>query len=299
MMLLNVSVDKLTAMGKTKTLSGYSRALDLCGKIRQSTPKSSVSSTVLIGHTGVFEKRLLTMSGTVCRLERAARAARFLPTSSQRTQFLRTSPSRKNQAYATSTEHLPRVAQPSIWNSIIPKEFREPRDKHAPAKIQQKKLWNPATFFIWIFLLIGSNAIQMLTLRHEHASFNRKADQKIALLKEVLEKVQRGEDVDVEKVLGSGDEEQEQEWSDGTLPANTFKVSDNSSRNSIVIQNIEEEDHLWAAKDRRREKRRLKKEQKAAAQESNGTADQTNDDGGENVKMTAVADQAKKPPTFY
>ncbi len=139
----------------------------------------------------------------------------------------------------------------------------------------------------------------MLTLRHEHASFNRKADQKIALLKEVLEKVQRGEDVDVEKVLGSGDEEQEQEWSDGTLPANTFKVSDNSSRNSIVIQNIEEEDHLWAAKDRRREKRRLKKEQKAAAQESNGTADQTNDDGGENVKMTAVADQAKKPPTFY
>lgn len=55
----------------------------------------------------------------------------------------------------------------------------------------------------------------MLTLRNEYSSFSRKADQKIALLKEVLEKVQKGEQVDVEKVLGTGDEEQEREWEDG------------------------------------------------------------------------------------
>lgn len=55
----------------------------------------------------------------------------------------------------------------------------------------------------------------MLTLRNEYTTFSRKSDQKIALLKEVIEKVQRGEDVDVEKVLGTGDETQEQEWKDG------------------------------------------------------------------------------------
>lgn len=71
----------------------------------------------------------------------------------------------------------------------------------------------------------------MLTLRNEDSTFNRKADQKIALLKEVLEKVQqRGEDVDVEKVLGTGDPEQEQEWEDGELP-----ISLRSSCQSHII----------------------------------------------------------------
>ena len=55
----------------------------------------------------------------------------------------------------------------------------------------------------------------MLTLRNEYSSFSRKADAKIALLKDVLDRIQRGEQVDVEKVLGTGDEEQEQEWADG------------------------------------------------------------------------------------
>lgn len=55
----------------------------------------------------------------------------------------------------------------------------------------------------------------MLTLKNEYSTFSRKADAKIRLLKDVLDRVQRGEDVDVEKVLGTGDEEQEQEWRDG------------------------------------------------------------------------------------
>lgn len=122
---------------------------------------------------------------------------------------------RNHRAYATSTENLPRVAQPSVWHSIIPKAFRKSESSKAPAKTQHGKDWNPATFFIWIFLLIGSNAIQMITLRNEYSSFSRKADAKIKLLKEVLDKVQRGEKVDVEKVLGTGDPEQEQEWHDG------------------------------------------------------------------------------------
>ena len=119
------------------------------------------------------------------------------------------------RTYASSTENLPRVAQPSVWHSIVPKAFRSTGNSQVPVKPQRGKEWNPATFFICIFLLIGSNAIQMLTLKNEYSTFSRKADSKIKLLREVLDRVQRGENVDVEKVLGTGDEEQEQEWRDG------------------------------------------------------------------------------------
>ncbi len=119
------------------------------------------------------------------------------------------------RTYATSTENFPRVAQPSLWHSIIPKAFRNSETSRVPAKPQHMKEWNPATFFICIFLLIGSNAIQMIALKNEYSTFSRKADAKIKLLKDVLDRVQRGENVDVEKALGTGDEEQEQGWKDG------------------------------------------------------------------------------------
>lgn len=123
--------------------------------------------------------------------------------------------------YAT-TDNLPRVAQPAIWQSIVPKAFRNPEKLRVPAKPQRSKEWNPATFFICIFLLIGSNAIQMLALRNEYSTFSRKTDAKIKLLKDVLDRVQRGEDVDVEKALGTGDERQEREWKAGKLPSPTI-----------------------------------------------------------------------------
>ena len=66
----------------------------------------------------------------------------------------------------------------------------------------------------------------------------------------------------------------------------------------IVIKNIEEEDHLWAAKDRRREKRRLKKEHDAAAgaMEEANKQDSTNDDS---IDSKTAFTQTKKPPAFY
>ena len=89
------------------------------------------------------------------------------------------------------------------------------RAPKTPAQIARSKQWNPATFYIWIFLLIGSHGIRMSALRHQYTQFSRKAEIKIALLKEVIEKIQRGEEVDVERALGTGDEIQEQEWQDG------------------------------------------------------------------------------------
>ena len=141
----------------------------------------------------------------------------YRPVNGLHTQYCRT--------YATSTENLPRVAQPSIWHSIIPKAFRSSESSRVPAKPQRTKEWNPATFFICIFLLIGSNAIQMLTLKNEYSSFSRKADAKIKFLKDVLDRVQRGENVDVEKALGTRDEEQEQEWRDGKWLDQLFPVA--------------------------------------------------------------------------
>ena len=119
--------------------------------------------------------------------------------------------------YASTGETLPQLTQPSIWQSIVPKFLRTPQASNILRKTPRSKEWNPATFFIIMFMLVGSNAIQMIALRHEHATFSRKADAKIGLLKEVIERLQRGEDVDVEGLLGTGNQEKEREWEEGRL----------------------------------------------------------------------------------
>ena len=118
------------------------------------------------------------------------------------------------RCYATS-ESLPRVAQPSLWHSIVPKFLRKSESSALPLKTPSSKEWNPATFYIVIFMLIGSNAIQMIALRNNTTNFNRNTDAKISLLKDVIGRVQRGEDVDVEGLLGTGDKAKEREWEDG------------------------------------------------------------------------------------
>lgn len=45
-------------------------------------------------------------------------------------------------------------------------------------------------------------------------SMNR-AEAKIGLLKEVIERVQKGEEVDVDGLLGRGNKQQEDEWEEG------------------------------------------------------------------------------------
>ncbi|KEQ85709.1 hypothetical protein M438DRAFT_252246, partial [Aureobasidium pullulans EXF-150] len=129
---------------------------------------------------------------------------------------------------------VPRVA--SVWQSVIPKAFRRPDDpvsvaERQKAQAMKSKEWNPATFFIVIALLIGSNAIQMIALRNERLSFTRKTDAKIALLRETIERVLRGENVDVERVLGTGDPEKEKEWEQ-------------------VMQELESDNTLWKNKNK-------------------------------------------------
>ncbi|KIW97580.1 uncharacterized protein Z519_01164 [Cladophialophora bantiana CBS 173.52] len=140
---------------------------------------------------------------------------------------------------------LPRIAQTSIWDSIIPKAFR-----NRPLSLErtvQTKPTNPATYFIWIYILIGSQAIRIMGVKNEFMSFSRRADIKIEKLREVVTRLQNGEEVDVEKILGTGDEKQEREWEE-------------------VLEELQREDRVWqSSKKKSREvKERQAKEERDA-----------------------------------
>jgi len=118
-------------------------------------------------------------------------------------------------AHGISTQSLPTVAQPGFWKSLVPKFMRGGRSNHETLAIGKKKGWNPATFFIVIFLLIGSQAIQMISLRRSYDRFSHETEAKLTLLREVINRVQSGEDVDVEGMLGTGNKAKEKEWDEG------------------------------------------------------------------------------------
>jgi hypothetical protein len=100
---------------------------------------------------------------------------------------------------------------------MIPR-FLRTRSRKDPSK-EKSKEWNPATFYIIIFTLIGSQAIRMITLKNSYAAYTRSTDAKIELLREVIARTKNGENVDVKKLLGTGDEAKEREWDDGMLAA--------------------------------------------------------------------------------
>lgn len=105
------------------------------------------------------------------------------------------------------------IVDRGFWRSLVPKPFRkENRDQLKAAK---GKGWNPATFFIIIFLLIGSMSIQMIALRNSFQRYMRQSEVKIGLLREVVERIKNGEKVDVEQALGTGNPESEADWDEG------------------------------------------------------------------------------------
>lgn len=118
--------------------------------------------------------------------------------------------------YSTSTSRvIPRLAQRSVWTSLIPRFLRERSKKDPKSESPESKEWNPASFYIIIFILIGSQAIRMIALKNDYKAYRRTTDAKIILLREVIERVKNGEEVDVEKLLGTGDAAKEREWDEG------------------------------------------------------------------------------------
>ncbi|KAI9853554.1 MAG: hypothetical protein M1824_001119 [Vezdaea acicularis] len=113
-------------------------------------------------------------------------------------------------------------------------------------------------------MLIGSNAIQLIALKNDFVAFSRKADAKIGLLREVIERVQNGEEVDVAGLLGTGDKEQEKEWEE-------------------VLKELEEEDENWLSKSQRRREKAEKAINGSDEKENvnNFTTQDTMDDAGD------------------
>ncbi|CEL04230.1 hypothetical protein ASPCAL05361 [Aspergillus calidoustus] len=192
---------------------------------------------------------------TSTRLRLPTRVQVRLPTSSTPTQ--RPSlPHRHHQppqsrpfSYSPRSIPRPRITQSSIWTSLIPKFLRNRSPASAaPAPTSstpKSKEWNPASFYIIIFILIGSQAIRMIALKNEYKAYTRSTDAKIRLLREVIEKVKAGEVVDVEKLLGKGDEGVEREWEE-------------------VLKEIEQEDSLWHRRRKEAEEKHEQDEGKAA-----------------------------------
>lgn len=106
--------------------------------------------------------------------------------------------------------YVPTILQPSFWRSLVPKSLR--RGQEEQGGVPRRKPWNPATFYIWMFLLIGSQSIQMLTMRGQFAKYTQETEEKLELLRGVIRKIKNGEDVDVQAVLGTGNAQKEKEW---------------------------------------------------------------------------------------
>lgn len=157
------------------------------------------------------------MSATLSMSSFATTAAKRLYSPSWRTIRIPTVGLTMNNSFQarllSTAEAMPKIAQASTWQSIIPRFFRGGGSNTSPKT--RSKEWNPATFYVVIWTLIGSQAIQMLVLRKDFENYTRKADAKIRLLREVIQKVNNGETVDVERLLGTGDEVKEREWEEG------------------------------------------------------------------------------------
>ncbi|KAG5437068.1 hypothetical protein PCANB_001189 [Pneumocystis canis] len=80
--------------------------------------------------------------------------------------------------------------------------------------------------FIVLFTILGSQAIHVLSIKQEFNEFETQIDAKISLLRDIIDRIQKGENVHISKELGTGIKEKEKEWSD-------------------VMQQIIEEDDRW------------------------------------------------------
>ncbi|KAE8358546.1 hypothetical protein BDV27DRAFT_137541 [Aspergillus caelatus] len=161
-------------------------------------------------------------------------STRFLSSTRATPRLIGNNPIRTPHQIRLESTRVPRLAQASVWSSMIPKFIRNRGTKETTADTAKSKEWNPASFYIIIFILIGSQAIRMIALKNDYRAYTRTTDAKITLLREVIERVKNGEKVDVERLLGTGDQGKEREWEE-------------------ILREIEEEDSLWHQKSKDQE----------------------------------------------
>ncbi|KAH3986786.1 hypothetical protein HBI56_010030 [Parastagonospora nodorum] len=182
-------------------------------------------------------------------------------------------PQSHTRTYTLLAQHpryisLPRVLQPSFWSSMIPKPFKS--SSSSSSSSTQSKEWNPATPYIILGLLVGSQAIQILWLKQDQGHSLRKAEAKIGLLREVVQRVQRGEDVDVEGVLGTGDEGREGEWAEILKDMENEEVLFQSKKKRAALRKAAEEEAAREEKDGEEKTVSMMEEGKVKVESVNG-----------------------------
>jgi hypothetical protein len=129
-------------------------------------------------------------------------------------------------------------------------------------------------------MLTGNASIHLIRVKRDMNLYSRKADQKVELLRGVIQRVQEGEEFDVEKALGTGDKRMEEEWFDGTsevLPSHHSAASafeggcyvrfsgrgqaDWDCPPVIVIREIENEERVLSRNERQRLRREARREE--------------------------------------
>ena len=138
-------------------------------------------------------------------------------------------------SFSTSTnKRASSIMQASLWSSMIPKPFRGSSllpslnsmgSRHGRGTDQTQKksrfsgvVWfwkNPATPFMLLGLLLGSQSVRLIVLRMERDKIRERTEARLRTLREVLGAVKAGEDVDVRARLGTGNEKDEKEWEEG------------------------------------------------------------------------------------
>ncbi|KAF9894927.1 hypothetical protein FE257_004549 [Aspergillus nanangensis] len=196
------------------------------------------------------------------------RQAAFRPLSPRILQPNTSQYTQQTRLQSTVSRAIPRFAQASLWQSMVPKFLRNRGGQASGTESPKSKEWNPASFYIIIFILIGSQAIRMIALKNDYAAYSRTADAKILLLREVIGRVKAGEKVDLERLLGTGDEGKEREWEE-------------------VLREIEDEDSLWH--------RKPKDEAKQA--ESQSEQEQTEQSRMKDTAVPAEGSANEEPPT--
>ncbi|BFZ60626.1 hypothetical protein YB2330_001666 [Saitoella coloradoensis] len=106
---------------------------------------------------------------------------------------------------------------------------KRPSDAPVKPSLWKRTKAHPSTPFIILWGIVGSQAIHLITIRNFHKDLTAKGNARISALRDVLERLKQGEEIDVKKELGAGVQHAEQEWTD-------------------ILKNIEEEEQEWQRK---------------------------------------------------
>ncbi|KAF1975480.1 hypothetical protein BU23DRAFT_458552 [Bimuria novae-zelandiae CBS 107.79] len=171
---------------------------------------------------------------------------------------------------------LPTILRPSFWREMIPRPFRE----RASQPGAPRKEWNPATPYIVLALLVGSQAIQILWLKQERDVERRRAEARIGALREVVERVKSGEKVDVEGLLGVGKEGVEGEWAG-------------------LIKEIEEEELLFQSSEEKKKLKAAREEEAVRIEGPNEAVEEKKGDAQRTQEESRVKVEELSGAKFY